>query len=224
MGTPEITSIEIINVSTLHSNGDIILVDTKRQRVTKTKFLGVIIDANLTWKNHIDRISKTISKNTGVINKVKYFMPERVLYKIYCTLVLPYVNHWILVWGSACKTYLEKLFKLQKWAVRTISESQYRSHSEPLFYKSEILNIYNVWTRSWYIHVHFFLLIYYQNRLIYIFSLSDLTFITITQEIIAITTKIGTRKYLLNKHFEQPDQFCGMLLITISKTWLQLNS
>ena len=30
------------------------------QRVSSTKFLGVIIDENLTWKNHIDAVSKTI--------------------------------------------------------------------------------------------------------------------------------------------------------------------
>ena len=50
MGTPRITSIEISNNSTMQSNGDIILDDTKLQRLTKTKFLGVIIDENLTWK------------------------------------------------------------------------------------------------------------------------------------------------------------------------------
>lgn len=35
-------------------------------RVTSTKFLGVIIDERLTWKKHIDTISKTISRNIGI--------------------------------------------------------------------------------------------------------------------------------------------------------------
>ena len=50
MGTPKMTSTEISDYSTLQSNGDIILDDAKLQRVTKTKFLGVMIDENLTWK------------------------------------------------------------------------------------------------------------------------------------------------------------------------------
>ena len=155
------TSIEIFNDSSLQSNGGIILDDTKLERVTKTKFLGVIIDENLTWKNHIDGISKTMSRNIGVINKVKYFMPEKVLYTLYCTLVLPYLNYGILVWGSACKTYLEKLFKLQKWAMRTISNSHYRCHSEPLFYKYEILNVYD----SYKLEVGVFMYKFYVNVL-----------------------------------------------------------
>ena len=125
------TSIEISNNSTLQSNVDIILDDTKLQWVTKTKFLGVIINESLTWKNHIDGISKTMSRN----NKVKYCMPERVFYTLYCTLVLACVNYGLLVWAGACQTYLEKLFKLQKWAVRAKSNSHYRSVSEPLFLK-----------------------------------------------------------------------------------------
>ena len=33
--------------------------------------------------------------------------------------------------------------KLQKWAVRIISNSHYRSHSAPLFQKHDILNVYD---------------------------------------------------------------------------------
>ena len=48
-------------------------------RVSSTKFLGVIIDENLTWKNHIDAISKTISRNIGMLTKLKHFV-----LKTYC--------------------------------------------------------------------------------------------------------------------------------------------
>ena len=33
--------------------------------------------------------SKTISRNIGVTYKVKYFMPEKNLYTLYCALVMP---------------------------------------------------------------------------------------------------------------------------------------
>ena len=65
MGTPKMTS--------MIDQTDIILDNTKLDRVTKTKFLGVIIDENLTLKTHIDGITKTISRNIGMINKLKFF-------------------------------------------------------------------------------------------------------------------------------------------------------
>ena len=80
MGTPKMTS--------MIDQTDIILDNTKLDGVTKNKFLGVIIDENLTWKNHIDGITKTISRNIGMINKLKFFVPERILSALYCTLVL----------------------------------------------------------------------------------------------------------------------------------------
>ena len=78
----------------------IILDDTKLDRVKNTKFLGVVIDENISWKHHINAISKTISRNIGVINKVKHFIPERILYSLYCSLVMPYINYGVLVWGN----------------------------------------------------------------------------------------------------------------------------
>ena len=109
------------------------LDDVSLNRVSSTKFLGVIIDENLTWKNHIDAISKTISRNIGMLTKLKHFVPENILYSLYFTLILPCINYGVLIWGKTCKTYLDKIFKLQKWAIRTISNSHYRSHTGPLF-------------------------------------------------------------------------------------------
>ena len=95
MGTQHMTSMEDQSVS----NVDIILDKTKLKRVDKTKFLGVTIDENLSWKNHIDGITKIISRNIGMINKLKFIIPERILHTLYCTLVLPYINYGILIWG-----------------------------------------------------------------------------------------------------------------------------
>ena len=53
---------------------NVILDDLSLERVSLTKFVGVI-DENLTWKNHIDAISKTISRNIGMLSKMKHYVP-----------------------------------------------------------------------------------------------------------------------------------------------------
>ena len=140
LGTPHMTLVKVrkdLNVS---------LNNTTLERVRFTKFLGVLIDECLTWKQHIDCVSKTISRNIGVMNKLKYSIPGRILHTLYCTLITPYLNYGILIWGSTCKSYLDKLIKLQKWAIRTITNSQYRSHTGPLFAKSNLLNVTDMYT------------------------------------------------------------------------------
>ena len=69
METPKMTLMNN-NGGNEGENLDIIPDDTKLEKVNKTKFLGVIIDENVTWKNHIDGITKTISRNIGMINKL----------------------------------------------------------------------------------------------------------------------------------------------------------
>ena len=86
MGTQYMTSMEDEGVS----NVDIILDNTKLQRVDNTKFLGVTIDENLSWKNHIDGITKTISRNIGMINKLKFFFSSLNVFCEHCTVHLYY--------------------------------------------------------------------------------------------------------------------------------------
>ena len=145
LGTPKMTKWHDDTADDTMSNTFHVILDgTELVRVKTTKFLGLTIDENLTWKYHIDNITKTISCNIGVMNKLKQFIPGRILYSLYCSLVLPYINYGILVWGSTCKTYIEKILKLQKWALRVISNSHYRSHTSPIFVKYNILNVYDM--------------------------------------------------------------------------------
>ena len=39
------------------------------------KFLGVVIDKNLTWYDHIHYISCKISKGVGILGRHKYMLP-----------------------------------------------------------------------------------------------------------------------------------------------------
>ena len=43
--------------TTITQKINVILDDVSLERVSSSKFLGVIIDENLTWKHHIDAIS-----------------------------------------------------------------------------------------------------------------------------------------------------------------------
>ena len=40
------------------------------------KYLGILIDSNLVWKNHISHVSSKISKTIGTISKLRHFVPR----------------------------------------------------------------------------------------------------------------------------------------------------
>ena len=75
------------------------------KRVNSTKFLGVQIDANLTWKEHVDDICTKISRTIGVLNRLKETVPRRIHLTLYNTMILPYISYCNIIWGS-CALYL----------------------------------------------------------------------------------------------------------------------
>src|SRR5579872_4641501 len=101
-------------------------------QVDSTKFLGVIVDQKLNWQQHNVYISLKISKSLNILNMLKYIIQKKCLISLYYSLVYPHLNYCIIVWGSAYNTALHRLLVLQKRAIRTISNSHYRSHTEPI--------------------------------------------------------------------------------------------
>ena len=76
---------------------------------------------------------------------VRSVFPLFILRMIYMALVYSHINYCILVWGSADNIHLEQLFKLQKKAIRLITNSHYLEHTAPLFKSLKLLNIYKVY-------------------------------------------------------------------------------
>ena len=115
-------------------------------RVSDTKFLGVIISSNLTWNKHIDVVHSKISKTIGILCKVRHLLPPLGTRCLYLSLVEPYVNYCNIVWAQADPTVcLDRLFRIQKKYCRVITFSDFRAHSEPLFKKLYLLNVYQLY-------------------------------------------------------------------------------
>ena len=100
----------------------------------ETKYLGVVIDSSLSFGSHVDYISNKISKNVGLMYRLAYFVPMYVLLNVYYTLAYPYLIYCNLVWGDSASVHLNKLFLMQKKAVRIITDSDYLANSLSLIH------------------------------------------------------------------------------------------
>ena len=103
-------------------------------------FLGFKLDENLNWNDHIEKLSCKLSRTLGIINKMKYVLPINVLLQLYSSLFLPHVHYDILIWGHNN----ERIEKLQKRAVRFITQSKYLAHTDPIFIKLNLLKIQDI--------------------------------------------------------------------------------
>ena len=114
-------------------------------RVNETKFLGVMVDDKLSWASHINYISKKISKGIGILCKARKYLPKSCLVTLYYSFVYPYLNYCLEVWGKATENIFSKIFKLQKRAIRIISNMPWRAHTSPLFDHLKILPLHKIY-------------------------------------------------------------------------------
>ena len=123
---------------------DLLICNTSIERVYVTKFLGVQIDAKLTWKNHIEYTSKKLSKCVAILTKARKKLEKNCLISLYYSFAYPYFIYCNHVWGSNYRTSLEKLFVLQKKMIRIITSSPFRAHTQPLFIANQMLDVYDI--------------------------------------------------------------------------------
>ena len=98
------------------------------ERKREANFLGLFINEHMNWNTHIFNITKNITKTLGVMNRLKHYLPQSVLQILYNSLILSHLNSNITAWGFAA----HKLCRLQKRALRLITDSKYNAHTEPL--------------------------------------------------------------------------------------------
>ena len=101
--------------------------------VSCTKSLGVMIDKNLSWEEHITTISKKISSGIGAIKRIRAVVPRGTLLMAYNAIVQPHFDYCSSVWGDCAKGLADRLQKLQNRAARIITFSNYDANAETLF-------------------------------------------------------------------------------------------
>jgi len=107
----------------------------------KVKYLGVMVDSRLKFDEHMNHVCNKLSRSVGILYKLRLFAPESVLISCYYSLIYPYLDYCVVVWGGASKVHIDKLVLLQKRALRVITNSSYREHTNPLFIRTRILKL-----------------------------------------------------------------------------------
>ena len=74
------------------------------EQVPPFNFLGIMLDENLSWKSHIEMVGNKISKVTGILYRLKNVFPGNVLFVLYNSLIVSYMNYGLLLYGEFTPT------------------------------------------------------------------------------------------------------------------------
>ena len=123
---------------------DLFINNVKIKSENSLKFLGVMIDENLTWKTYVELGENKISRSIGILFKASRSLNSKSLRSIYFALVHPYINYANIVWASTNKSYLNRILGKQKQVARMLSSDGISIPSRLLMKELNILNVYQI--------------------------------------------------------------------------------
>ena len=92
------------------------------------KYLGVKIDANLTWQDHVNDLSIKLNRANAL-----HFKKICKSYNIiYFAILDSYLSYYCLVWSQTCST-IQRIIILQKMSIRSINLQPRNFHPKALF-------------------------------------------------------------------------------------------
>ena len=123
---------------------DLKIANNEIERKKAIKFLGVMLDENVNWQEHIRTVENKIAKNIGLLYRAKYLLSESSLKCIYFAYIHSYLNYANIAWASTYRTKLKAIYLLRKRAVRIVFNENNMTHLRPLLRSLNALNIYQI--------------------------------------------------------------------------------
>ena len=102
-------------------------------------FLGVTLDAGLTWTTHGDKLCAKLSKNIFLLRCLAQSVSRTFLLSCYYACVHSHIDYAIRAWGHT--TIANRVFRLQRKAIRIVGKIPYRDDCRRLFADLGVLTV-----------------------------------------------------------------------------------
>ena len=82
------------------------------EHVTSYKYLGVHLDQNLNFEEHVDKICSKVRQRLGVLRRVRGFVNQETALMLYNALVMPLIDYCDVTYSLCTKKCIKKVDKL----------------------------------------------------------------------------------------------------------------
>ena len=88
---------------------EVFIEGVKLDKQSSTKYLGLVIDGNITWLLHVNHLTRKLSSFIPLLYNVRDSLLKDNLKLIYNSLICPLLTYGNVVWGGCCESYLGSL-------------------------------------------------------------------------------------------------------------------
>ncbi len=121
-------------------------LNSKSINVSRTcKYLGIHLDDKLFFISHAQHIKEKLGKQCGIMSKLRYYVPPKILLEYYKSNIKPLIQYGILVYGCTNYSTLEPILIMQKKIIRIMTFAKWRESVNVTFEKYKILTVYELY-------------------------------------------------------------------------------
>lgn len=102
-------------------------------RTSVIKYLGLQLDACLSWKNHLQSVSARIRKLIFVFKKLRLSAHSKILKMVYTALCESILCYCITAWGGAAKTTFIEVERAQRAVIKVLLGKPFRYPTRQLY-------------------------------------------------------------------------------------------
>ena len=117
------------------------LRNTKVERVKFVRFLGIVINENLSCKPHMELLQNKSRMYTGIVRKFQSYLNKKVLMMLFNSIIISHLSYCNLIWCNGNKTMLINLQRTVNKFVRLIFNLNRPDSAQTVMQHNSILSI-----------------------------------------------------------------------------------
>ena len=108
------------------------------------KYLGLLLDENLSWKKNFDLLRPKLERSIGLLAKLRYSVSANLLRTVYFAIFDSYLRYGCQVWGQNKNADTKAIAQLQDKAIRVISFKNRTADTKPLYNQKKIIRFFDL--------------------------------------------------------------------------------
>ena len=115
------------------------------KRVSNTKYLGMIIDENLSWNKHVEMLCSKLSRNFYLFYSLRNILNDDLKRQLYFSMVYSHIKYGIELYGTCSNSLLSKVQTIQNKLLKTLYHLPYRTNTSELHIALDILKVEDIY-------------------------------------------------------------------------------
>ena len=111
---------------------------------SRTKYLGIILDENLTFGPHLDNLKLKLNRGNCLLSKIRYYVQAGLLRTIYYALFDSHLRYGSQIWGQVNNLDISKIKTTQNKALRIINFKGRLENADELYKNSRIFKLQDI--------------------------------------------------------------------------------